>query len=159
MPIHPPFRTCAGVLLLLVPSIGLAQAIGGPLTPLPAVPALAPERVELGRKLFNDPRLSSNASLACASCHRLDQGGADGQVRSLGVDGKPLPVNTPSVFNASLNFRQFWDGRAQTLEEQAHLVVQRGAGQSRLGGGRIGHEGWFRQLCVRSRSRGCRSGP
>ncbi|UVL05908.1 MULTISPECIES: cytochrome-c peroxidase [Pseudomonas] len=125
MPIHPPFRTCAGVLLLLVPSIGLAQAIGGPLTPLPAVPALAPERVELGRKLFNDPRLSSNASLACASCHRLDQGGADGQVRSLGVDGKPLPVNTPSVFNASLNFRQFWDGRAQTFEEQAHLVVQR----------------------------------
>ena len=83
MPIHPPFRTCAGVLLLLVPSIGLAQAIGGPLTPLPAVPALAPERVELGRKLFNDPRLSSNASLACASCHRLDQGGADGQVRAI----------------------------------------------------------------------------
>ncbi|MNM59741.1 Cytochrome c551 peroxidase precursor [compost metagenome] len=124
MPNPRQFRKCAGVLVFLMPSIGLAQAIGGPLTPLPAVPVLAPQRVELGRSLFNDPRLSSNASLSCASCHRLDQGGADGQVRSLGVDGKPLPVNTPSVFNASLNFRQFWDGRAQTLEEQAHLVVQ-----------------------------------
>ena len=83
MPNPQQFRKCAGVLVFLMPSIGLAQAIGGPLTPLPAVPVLAPQRVELGRSLFNDPRLSSNASLSCASCHRLDQGGADGQVRAI----------------------------------------------------------------------------
>ncbi|QBF26878.1 c-type cytochrome [Pseudomonas tructae] len=111
-------------LLALLPAVALAQTVGGPLSPLPPVPELAPERVELGRRLFNDPRLSSDNSLSCASCHRLDQGGADNQPLSPGIDGKPLPVNTPSVFNASLNARQFWDGRAQTLEEQAHLVVQ-----------------------------------
>ncbi|WP_327437736.1 cytochrome-c peroxidase [Pseudomonas donghuensis] len=105
-------------------AVSLAQSVGGPLMPLPALPQVAAERVELGRKLFFDPRLSSNNDLSCASCHQLDHGGADRLPHSLGVDGKPLPVNTPSVFNAALNFRQFWDGRAQTLEQQAHLVVQ-----------------------------------
>ncbi|CAK9889455.1 MULTISPECIES: cytochrome-c peroxidase [Pseudomonas] len=123
MPIAFQLRILAGILVLL-PGVALAQAVGGPLSPLPAVPELAPQRVELGRKLFNDPRLSRNNSLSCASCHRLERGGADNQARAPGVDGQPLAVNTPSVFNASLNFRQFWDGRAQNLEEQAHLVVQ-----------------------------------
>ncbi|MDD1017132.1 cytochrome-c peroxidase [Pseudomonas rubra] len=123
MPIARSLRQLGAVLALL-PAVALAQTVGGPLSPLPPVPELAAERVELGRRLFNDPRLSSDNSLSCASCHRLDQGGADNLPLSPGFDGKPLPVNTPSVFNASLNARQFWDGRAQTLEEQAHLVVQ-----------------------------------
>ncbi|ROL70809.1 cytochrome B6 [Pseudomonas vranovensis] len=113
----------AGMLLLL-PAVALALPLEGPLSPLPAPPELAPQRVELGRKLFNDPRLSRNNSLSCANCHRLEQGGADHQALSPGIDGQLLAVNTPTVFNASLNFRQFWDGRAQTLEEQAHQVVQ-----------------------------------
>jgi cytochrome c peroxidase len=117
--------------LPLLLSAGLLFTVGadaapleGPLKPLPPQPALDGKRVELGRQLFNDPRLSVNNSLSCASCHRLEHGGADNNPLSVGFDGKPVAVNTPSVFNASLNFRQFWDGRAETLEEQVHVVVQ-----------------------------------
>ncbi|GLO32628.1 hypothetical protein PPUN12996_46870 [Pseudomonas putida] len=115
-------RIVASILVVL-PAWGLAQSIGGPLTPLPAVPELDPARVELGRKLFNDSRLSLDNSQSCADCHRLDRGGADGQARSPGADGKPLPVHTPSVFNASLNFLQFWDGRAQSFDGLVHLAT------------------------------------
>ncbi|MBV4456875.1 c-type cytochrome [Pseudomonas sp. COR58] len=100
-----------------------AEPLDEPLKPLPDAPPLDPARVELGRKLFNDPRLSANDTLSCASCHHLDKGGADARAFSIGFDGRPVSVNTPSVLNASLNFRQFWDGRAKTLEEQVHGVV------------------------------------
>ena len=100
-----------------------AEPLDEPLKPLPAVPNLDPKRVELGQRLFNDPRLSVNNTLSCASCHRLDKGGADDKAFSLGFDGKPVEVNTPTVFNASLNFHQFWDGRVDNLEEQVHMVV------------------------------------
>ncbi|MGH8347140.1 MAG: cytochrome-c peroxidase [Pseudomonas sp.] len=109
---------------LLLTAGAEAAPLEGPLKPLPAVPALNSKRVELGRQLFNDPRLSVNNSLSCASCHHLNLGGSDNKPRSSGFDGKPLQINTPSVFNASLNFRQFWDGRVETLEEQVHTVVQ-----------------------------------
>ncbi|MCK6186486.1 cytochrome c peroxidase [Pseudomonas sp. EYE_354] len=112
----------------LVLAVGLGQpVIAAPLDealkPLPAVPALDAAKVELGRKLFNEPRLSANNTLSCASCHRLATGGADDKPFSLGVDGKPVQINTPSVFNASLNFKQFWDGRVETLEKQIEQVV------------------------------------
>ncbi len=122
MPICLQVRIVSAMLVVL-PALAFAQSIGGPLTPLPAVPELDPARVELGRKLFNDPRLSPDNSQSCADCHRLDRGGADGQVRSPGVDGKPLAVHTPSVFNASLNFLQFWDGRAQSFDGLVHLAT------------------------------------
>lgn len=109
---------------LLFASSAAAAPLEGPLKPLPPAPALNGKQVELGRRLFNDPRLSVNNSLSCASCHRLDRGGADTLPHSLGFDGKPVAVNTPSVFNTSLNFRQFWDGRVETLEDQVHTVVQ-----------------------------------
>ena len=115
--------------LLLAPLLGSCPIASGapldePLKPLPAVPEQNPLQVELGRRLFNEPRLSVNNSLSCASCHRLEIGGADDKALSLGFQGDPLTINTPSVFNASLNFRQFWNGRADTLETQAHEVVQ-----------------------------------
>ncbi len=112
---------------LLLACIGLpAQAapLDEPLKPLPPPPTLDPQRVELGRQLFNDPRLSVDNSRSCASCHRLDLGGADGQPKSSGIKGQVTRVNAPSIFNAALNFRQFWDGRAETLEEQIDAVVQ-----------------------------------
>lgn len=95
-----------------------------PLKPLPAVPQQNPLRVELGRQLFNEPRLSVNNSLSCAGCHRLERGGADNKPFSIGFNGQPVVINTPSVLNAALNFRQFWNGRAATLETQIHEVVQ-----------------------------------
>ena len=101
----------------------LAAPLDEPLTPLPPVPRLDPATVELGRQLFNEKRLSVNGSLSCASCHRLATGGADDKPFSLGFDGQPVKFNTPTVFNASLNFKQFWNGRVDTLEAQIEQVV------------------------------------
>jgi cytochrome c peroxidase len=93
------------------------------LKPLPPAPHLDAAKVELGRQLFNEPRLSVNNTLSCASCHHLEAGGADTRPFSLGFDGKPVEISTPSVFNASLNFKQFWNGRVDTLEAQVEQVV------------------------------------
>jgi cytochrome c peroxidase len=106
-----------GEMAFEVPVPGLSVA-SGPVRPLPASPALDPERVELGQRLFRDPQLSGDGSISCASCHSAEHGGADGRVRPVGIDGRIGEVNTPTVFNAALGFRQFWDGRAVTLEEQ-----------------------------------------
>lgn len=101
----------------------MAAPLEEALKPLPAVPALDPAKVELGRQLFNETRLSANNTLSCASCHHLASGGADDKPFSIGFDGKPVELNTPSVFNASLNFKQFWNGRVDTLEAQVEHVV------------------------------------
>lgn len=95
-----------------------------PLKPLPDVVVLDAPKVELGRRLFNETRLSANHTLSCASCHHLNTGGADDKPLSVGFDGHPVEVNTPTVLNASLNFKQFWDGRADTLEAQIDIVIQ-----------------------------------
>ena len=83
-----------------------------------------PEKVALGRALFHDPRLSKDNTIACVSCHDLANGGDDGLRVSVGVGGKAGTINSPTVFNAGLNFKQFWDGRADTLEEQIDGPVQ-----------------------------------
>ena len=72
----------------------------------------------LGQRLFNDTRLSSNGKVACSSCHDLERGGDDGRKSSVGVDERVGGINAPTVYNASLNIAQFWDGRAETLEAQ-----------------------------------------
>jgi len=82
------------------------------------------DKVLLGHMLFFDPRLSTNNKISCASCHDLTKGGTDNLAKSEGVpgsDGKPQlgGVNAPSVYNAAGNIRQFWDGRAANLQEQA----------------------------------------
>lgn len=76
------------------------------------------DKIALGEKLFHDPRLSHNNTIACAHCHNLSLGGTDRLPISLGVNGQHGKRNAPTVFNSGLNFRQFWDGRAATLEEQ-----------------------------------------
>jgi cytochrome c peroxidase len=100
-----------------------AEPLDEPLKALPDIPRQDAGRVALGRRLFHEPKLSINNSLSCSSCHQLEKNGADSRAFSLGFDGKPVAVNTPTVFNASLNFRQFWDGRVETLEEQSNLVI------------------------------------
>lgn len=104
------------------------------LRPLPELPPLRPERVALGARLFVDTRLSADYSLACISCHRFDLGGADGLPVSVGILGREGGINAPSVFNSGLNFVQFWDGRALTLQEQAagpiHNPLEMGASWS-----------------------------
>ena len=100
---------------------------GEPIRPIPDVPEADPERVALGRALFHDPRLSKDNSTACVSCHDLSHGGDDGRRVSVGVEGRTGPINAPTVFNAGLNFAQFWDGRAVTLEQQIDGPVQASA--------------------------------
>lgn len=90
----------------------------GPVRPLPRAVELNADQVELGRRLFQDVRLSADDSISCASCHALDRYGVDGTRVSRGVQGRQGDVNAPSVYNSGFNFRQFWDGRAASLEEQ-----------------------------------------
>ncbi|HUB09851.1 MAG TPA: cytochrome-c peroxidase, partial [Myxococcales bacterium] len=85
---------------------------------LPPGGAGTPEQAALGAKLFYDVRLSSDASVDCDSCHLTYQGFADfGQ--SVGVRRQLVRRNAPTLFDAMFNARQFWDGRAASLEEQA----------------------------------------
>lgn len=89
-----------------------------------ANPDLAKAKVYLGHRLYFDTRLSTTNKVSCASCHDLTKGGTDNLPKSEGVpgpDGKPQlgGVNAPTVYNAEGNIRQFWDGRAADLKEQA----------------------------------------
>jgi cytochrome c peroxidase len=92
---------------------------GEPITPLPNIVQIDSKKVALGKALFFDPILSRDGTVSCASCHDLWDGGDDGKEVSTGVDGKKGKVNAPTVLNAVFNFRQFWDGRAKDLQEQA----------------------------------------
>lgn len=89
-----------------------------PVQPLPLRIELDSAKVALGRKLFFDARLSRDGTVSCATCHDLGQGGDDGRRLPLGVGGAEGEVNTLTVFNAAFNVAFFWDGRAETLEEQ-----------------------------------------
>ncbi len=76
-------------------------------------------KVDLGIKLYNDVRLSKNNTVSCATCHDLEKGGTDNLPTSIGINASQGDRNAASVINAALNFRQFWDGRAKDVEEQA----------------------------------------
>ena len=90
-----------------------------PITPLPKYMPTNPKKVALGKALFFDPILSKDGTVSCASCHDLYNGGDDDKVVSIGIDGQKGNINAPTVLNAVFNFRQFWDGRAKDLQEQA----------------------------------------
>ena len=100
--------------------------------PLPStVPALAdnvvtPEKIELGKALFFDPRLSASGVFSCYSCHNLTTGGDDNLETSIGHGWQKGPRNAPTVLNAVFNEAQFWDGRAADLAAQAKGPIQAG---------------------------------
>ena len=100
---------------------GRAQAIFGALPPEAASAAnpVTPEKIELGRMLYYDERLSKNHDVSCNSCHPLDRFGVDGEATSPGHRGQRGGRNSPTVYNAALHRSQFWDGRAADVEEQA----------------------------------------
>ncbi len=75
--------------------------------------------VDLGRQLFHDKRLSGDETISCASCHNVKAGGDDGRATSVGMKGQIGNINAPTVLNSGHNFRQFWDGRADSLVAQA----------------------------------------
>lgn len=89
-----------------------------PISPIPQFLPLDERKVALGSRLFHDTRLSRDNSVSCASCHVLSKGGVDGLKHSVGIGKQRGDMNAPTVFNSGFNFRQFWNGRAQSLEDQ-----------------------------------------
>src|SRR5690242_10679928 len=88
--------------------------------PVPADNPITPAKVELGRQLFFDARLSADGSVSCATCHNPVMGYTDGRPTSMGVKGQLGGRSAPSIINlAYANKGVFWDGRAESLEEQA----------------------------------------
>jgi cytochrome c peroxidase len=85
---------------------------------------VTPAKVELGRKLFFEPRLSKSQLLSCATCHNLSTGGVDAGPTSVGHGWQKGPRRAPTVLNAVFNVAQFWDGRAEDLKAQAKGPVQ-----------------------------------
>jgi cytochrome c peroxidase len=78
-----------------------------------------PQRIELGRMLYHEKRISKSQEVSCNSCHALDKYGVDGLKTSKGHDGKTGGRNAPTVYHAAGHFEQFWDGRAADVEIQA----------------------------------------
>ncbi|MCL3881259.1 cytochrome-c peroxidase [Marivita sp. GX14005] len=101
-------------------------------SPVPStVPAvkdnpITPEKVDLGKALFFDPRMSASGVFSCNSCHNLATGGDDNMPTSIGHGWQKGPRNSPTVLNSVFNDAQFWDGRAADLAEQAKGPVQAG---------------------------------
>ena len=100
--------------------------------PLPStIPALndnviTEDKIDLGKALFFDPRMSASGVFSCNSCHNLATGGDDNMETSIGHAWQKGPRNSPTVLNAVFNEAQFWDGRAADLAEQAKGPVQAG---------------------------------
>jgi len=91
-----------------------------PIAPLPTtLEDIDVPKAKLGRMLFLDPTLSSDQTISCHSCHDFEHGGADPRPVSLGVMGRKGDIQAPTVYNARFNFKQFWNGRAENLSEQA----------------------------------------
>lgn len=84
------------------------------------------EKIELGKKLYFDPRLSKSGIISCNTCHNLSEGGDDGVEAAIGHKwaANPSHLNSPTVYNAVFFQAQFWDGRAKDLEEQAQGPIQ-----------------------------------
>jgi cytochrome c peroxidase len=82
------------------------------------------DKFRLGWRLFHETRLATGNGIACVTCHAGTLSGADRRRVSIGVGGAEGKLNALSVFNAAFNFRQFWDGRAVTLEDQALLPIE-----------------------------------
>lgn len=110
------------------PDEALWQAATVRFKPLPSASLepgnpVAMARVELGRTLYLDTRLSKDGNISCNSCHGLQSFGVDNLPTSPGDEGEHGDRNSPTVFNAALNMSQFWDGRAADVEEQAGMPI------------------------------------
>ncbi len=113
------------VIVLTVAIICLSSMLfAAPIKPIPTEMKADIRKVQLGKKLFFDPILSRDGTISCASCHDLQKGGDDGMKFSTGIDGQRGDINSPTIYNAVFNFRQFWDGRAKDLQEQVFGPIE-----------------------------------
>src|SRR6266404_5418286 len=90
---------------------------------IPADNPQTPEKISLGQKLFFDRRLSADATVSCSTCHDPALAFTDRKPTSVGIKGRVGQRNAPTILNALYNKTQFWDGRVNTLEEQAALPI------------------------------------
>ena len=110
-----------------LPAQLLTDTIPAGLGQAPAAPdenQLSQQRVALGRKLFFDPLLSADRSMACASCHHPEHGFANPQARAVGIKNRLGTRNTPTVLNRAYGKIFFWDGRSASLEAQALKPIE-----------------------------------
>lgn len=106
---------------------GLAMSQGAPANPLLGLPSIpvnavnpqSPEKIALGRMLFEDKQLSADSTVSCATCHKPDAAFADGRALARGFNGQTGTRNTPSLLNVAFFSSLFWDGRRPSLEAQA----------------------------------------
>jgi cytochrome c peroxidase len=121
---------------LKAPPIPEAGALARPKTPqqigasdgatratIPPDNPQTPEKIALGQKLFFDGRLSADKTVACSTCHDPARAFTDGRSVAIGINGRAGQRNAPTILNALYNKTQFWDGRVNTLEEQAALPI------------------------------------
>lgn len=117
--------------------------------PAPADNPTTPEKVALGRRLFFDKALSADRTVACASCHDVSGGGADGRRTATGIAGQIGKRNSPTVWNAAFQAVLFWDGRARSLEAQAKgpplNPIEMGMPSSAAVEARVGGEPGYRE--------------
>jgi len=95
-----------------------------PITPILEPPPIDPRKTKLGERLFGDPRLSHDNSRSCLSCHDVRTNGASTKRQDIGLDGSSLPFNTPTIFNATLNFRFGWEGKIRSAESAVKAVLE-----------------------------------
>lgn len=111
-------------LILINTLFSLAMLASEPISPLPTKVSYNEAKALLGKSLFLDTILSKDNSTACVSCHNIYGGGADEKEVSIGFEGRMGNIQSPTVFNAIYNFKQFWNGRANDLYEQANGPLQ-----------------------------------
>ncbi|MBL1293615.1 MAG: cytochrome-c peroxidase [Thiotrichales bacterium] len=120
-------KLCAAIgltAILTATPLLAGKPLSEPIKPIPATVDVDPKKVSLGRMLFHDVRLSKGETVSCSSCHDLTHGGDDGVQVSTGIDGKQGHINSPTVYNTGFLFRLFWDGRAESLEDQVDGPIQ-----------------------------------
>ncbi len=111
-------------LMLFLPSLATATEPLPAVAPIPEDNTMTPAKIELGKMLFFDPRLSSSGVVSCATCHNPSFAFTDRVPRALGHNHQVGPRNTPTALNSAFLGSQFWDGRAATLEDQALGPIQ-----------------------------------
>ena len=109
-----------------VASSDMAKWIMPKEAPSPANNKTTPAKVELGKLLYFDARLSKSGQVSCATCHHPEKGWSDAVPKAVGVHGRVGPRNSPTILNSGFQTHQFWDGREKTLEGQAVGPMQAG---------------------------------
>ncbi|MDG2679597.1 cytochrome-c peroxidase, partial [Vibrio parahaemolyticus] len=111
-------KTLIAVSVLSILSFGAhaERQSNEPIKVIEPISGLDSKKIELGKTLWFEPRLSASNTISCNSCHNIAKGGVDNLPSSIGHKWSIGPINSPTVFNSDLNFVQFWNGRAKDLQ-------------------------------------------